>query len=310
MSRRTRCQKTVMRPCYAAHDIVLRHAFVGDAVLATTRIAVIGDIHHGQDTPTKRGAMALPLLERFVAQVNDARVDAVIDLGDRISDEDPERDRLLQSDVAMGFASLAVAHHHLSGNHDVACLTLADNEAIFDLPSGSRSLPIGDIRCVFWQPDVRLTRARGLHLSDGDLDGLEALLGEDERPTLLVSHVPLSGHAQTGNYYFEANPGHATYADVGEIRKVIAGAPCPIVALAGHVHWNTLTTVDGTPHITLQSLTETFISGEPAESFGVLEVEADELRWVVRGREPVSLMLPWRRTKSHWRAPLPSFATS
>ncbi|CCE01980.1 conserved hypothetical protein [Bradyrhizobium sp. STM 3809] len=252
--------------------------------------------------------MALPLLERFVAETNAGSFDAVIDLGDRISDEDPERDRLLQSDVAMCFGRLAVAHHHLSGNHDVACLTLADNEAIFDLPSDSRSLIIGDIRCVFWQPDVRLTRARGLHLADGDLARLEALLAEDERPTLLLSHVPLSGHAQTGNYYFEANPGHATYAEVAEIRKAIADAPCPIVALAGHVHWNTLTTVDGTPHVTLQSLTETFISGQPAESFGVLEVEADQLRWVVQGREPLSLTLPWRRAKPRWRPPLPTFA--
>ncbi|WP_035657904.1 hydrolase [Bradyrhizobium sp. STM 3809] len=276
--------------------------------MATTRIAVVCDIHHGQDTATKRGSMALPLLERFVAETNAGSFDAVIDLGDRISDEDPERDRLLQSDVAMCFGRLAVAHHHLSGNHDVACLTLADNEAIFDLPSDSRSLIIGDIRCVFWQPDVRLTRARGLHLADGDLARLEALLAEDERPTLLLSHVPLSGHAQTGNYYFEANPGHATYAEVAEIRKAIADAPCPIVALAGHVHWNTLTTVDGTPHVTLQSLTETFISGQPAESFGVLEVEADQLRWVVQGREPLSLTLPWRRAKPRWRPPLPTFA--
>ncbi|MGJ5178939.1 metallophosphoesterase family protein [Bradyrhizobium oligotrophicum] len=254
--------------------------------------------------------MALPLLERFVAEINARSFDAVIDLGDRISDEDPERDRLLQSDVAMCFGRLLVGHHHLSGNHDVACLTLADNEAIFDRPSESRSLIIGDLRCVFWQPDVRLTRARGLHLSDGDLDELEELLGQDERPTLLVSHVPLSGHAQTGNYYFEANPGHAAYAEIAEIRKVIAAAPCATVALAGHVHWNTLTTVDGTPHITLQSLTETFISGDPAESFGVLEVEADQTRWVVQGREPVSVTLPWRRVKSRWRTPLPTFCGS
>ena len=28
-----------------------------------------------------------------------------------------------------------------------------------------------------------------------------------------------------------------------------AKAPCPIVALSGHVHWNSVTAVDGTPHI-------------------------------------------------------------
>ncbi|NPU64544.1 metallophosphoesterase [Bradyrhizobium sp. 83012] len=276
--------------------------------MATTRIAVIGDIHHGQDTPTKRGSMALPLLEQFVAEVNNGRFDAVIDLGDRISDEDPERDRLLQSDVAMCFAKLVPVHHHVSGNHDVGLLSLADNEAILDRPSGSRALTIGDIRCVFWQPDVGLTRERGFRLSAGDLEELVRLLWQDDRPTLLISHVPLSGHAQTGNYYFEANPGHAAYAETDGIRAAIAEAPCPIVALAGHVHWNTLTTVDGTSHLTLQSLTETFISGAPAEAAGILDIEEERLRWTVTGREPLSVTLPWPKTRTRWRAPLARFA--
>ncbi|BAM89425.1 conserved hypothetical protein [Bradyrhizobium oligotrophicum S58] len=254
--------------------------------------------------------MALSLLERFVEEVNAASVDAVIELGDRISDESSARDRVLEQEVAERFNELSVPHHHVSGNHDVALLSLADNEAILDRPSGSRTLIIGEVRCVFWQPDVTLTRERGLGLSPGDLDDLVRMLAADDRPTLLVSHVPLSGHEQTGNYYFEANPGHATYAEIAEIRAAIAGAPCPIVALAGHVHWNTLTTVDATPHITLQSLTESFISGDAAEASGMIEVDADELRWVVRGREPVSIALPWRKTKSRWRAPLPSFVAT
>jgi 3',5'-cyclic-AMP phosphodiesterase len=280
----------------------------GRRALATTRIAVIADIHHGRDTLTKRGSVALSLLERFVAEVNAESFDAVIDLGDRISDEDPERDRVLQSDVAMCFAKLAATHHHVSGNHDVALLSLADNEAIFDRPSGSRSLIIGDVRCVFWQPDVSLTRTRGLRLSAGDLDALVQLLAQDDRPTLLVSHVPLSGHSQTGNYYFEANSGHAAYVETDAIRAAIVEAPCPIVALAGHVHWNTLTTVDGTPHLTLQSLTETFISGDPAEAAGILDIEDGALRWTVTGHEPLSVTLPWPATKSRWRAALTSFA--
>ncbi|MGJ5070708.1 metallophosphoesterase family protein [Bradyrhizobium oligotrophicum] len=278
--------------------------------MATTRIAVIADIHHGRDTQTKRGSVALPLLERFVTQMNAENIAAVIDLGDRISDEDPERDRLLQSDVAMCFAKLAPAHHHVSGNHDVALLSLADNEAIMDRPSGSRALNIGDVRCVFWQPDVSLTRSRGFRLSAGDLGALVQLLAQDDRPTLLVSHVPLSGQAQTGNYYFEANPEHAAYAETDAIRAAIADAPCPIVALSGHVHWNTMTTVDGTPHLTLQSLTETFISGDPAEAAGLLDIGDGSLRWSVTGREPLSVTLPWPKAKARWRAPLTRFATA
>ena len=123
-----------------------------------------------------------------------------------------------------------------------------------------------------------------------------------------MSHVPLSGHAQTGNYYFERNPGHATYAEIAEIRGVIAAAPCPVIALAGHVHWNTLTMVDGTAHLTLQSLTETFTTGEPAASTAVIEIDGDEFRWTVGGLDRVAVTLPWPKARPQWRAPLQAFS--
>ena len=70
--------------------------------MARIRIAVVTDIHHGQDTLTKKGSAALPLLGRFIADAGKGGFDAVLDLGDRISDESPERDRALQAEVAAG----------------------------------------------------------------------------------------------------------------------------------------------------------------------------------------------------------------
>jgi hypothetical protein len=274
-----------------------------------TRIAVVADIHHGRDTFTKRGSAALPLLDKFVADVNGASFDAVIDLGDRISDETAERDTELQREVANGFRKLGnKPRHHVIGNHDFAFMSGDDNAAILDAPLGTRAAVIGDIRVAFWQPDVSITVERGLHLQEGDLAALEKLLNADDRPTLLVSHVPLSGHAQTGNYYFERNPGHATYAEAAEIREVIARAPCPLIALAGHVHWNTLTVVDGIPHLTLQSLTETFTTGEPAGSTGTIEIDGDDFRWTVAGLDRVAMTLPWPKARPQWRAPLRAFS--
>lgn len=274
-----------------------------------TRIAVVADIHHGRDTSTKRGSAALGLLDGFVDGVNSASFDAVIDLGDRISDETAERDTALQCEVAKSFRRLGnKPRHHVIGNHDFAMLSVEENAAILDAPLQTRAAIVGDTRVVFWQPDVRLTAERGFFLKEGDLDALETMLNADDRPTLLVSHVPLSGHAQTGNYYFERNPGHATYAEIAEIRGVIAGAPCPLIALAGHVHWNTLTMVDGTAHLTLQSLTETFTTGEPAGSTAVIEIDGDEFRWAVGGLDRVSVTLPWPKAKPQWRAPLKAFS--
>jgi hypothetical protein len=275
--------------------------------VAPIRLAVVADIHHGRDTFTKKGSAALPLLDRFIAQAGDGGFDAVIELGDRISDENPENDRSLQRAVAERFARLRVQRHHVCGNHDQAMLSLQENSALLGAPVESRAVMIGDVRVVFWQPDVSLTRARGFHLAESDLEQLETLLGSDNRPALLISHVPLSGHAQTGNYYFENNPGHATYAEIDAIRRAIATAPCPVVAIAGHVHWNTLTVVDGTPHITLQSLTEAFTTGEASGCTAVLEIDGEALRWTVSGHDPFTMSLPWRNSKPQWAQPLGAF---
>lgn len=274
--------------------------------MSAVRIAVVGDIHHGADTQTKRGTAALPLLCRFIDEANAGAFDAVVDLGDRISDVSPERDRMLQAEVAAEFHRLRMPHHHVSGNHDHAFLSQAESEAMLGAPTGSRVVAVAGLRLALWQPDVSLTPAQGFHLAPGDLDALARLL-DTEEPTVLVSHVPLSGHAQTGNYYFERNPGHATYAEIADIRQVVAAAPCPVLAVAGHVHWNTLSIVDGTPHITLQSLTETVAVGEPSGCTGVLEIDGESLTWRVAGRERFGIELGFPRQKRRWAAPLPGF---
>ena len=46
----------------------------------TLRLAIVADIHHGEDHYTKKGSAALPLMGEFARFVRDARPDAVIDL--------------------------------------------------------------------------------------------------------------------------------------------------------------------------------------------------------------------------------------
>jgi len=189
------------------------------------RLAIVGDIHHGDDFNTKRGTAALRLLERFVEQVNADRPDAVIELGDRISDDTPQRDAKLCGEVAALFKRVQPSRHHVTGNHDLANLSIEANEAALEAPLKSRVALIRDVRLVLWQPDVTRMSAQGNHLGADDLQTLIRLLHDDDRRTLLVTHVPLSGHGQTGNMYFEQNPGHAAYVETDEIRRVIADAP-------------------------------------------------------------------------------------
>ncbi len=274
------------------------------------RLGIVADIHHGVDEVTKKGTAALTLLEQALDAAKAAAVDAVIDLGDRISDASPAKDVELASDVGKVFVRAGLVRHHVCGNHDRACLDAGDNALALQADTGSRVREVAVLRIILWQPEVRTSASIGPRLGAGDLAWLVATLGASDRPTLLFSHVPLSGQSMIGNFWFENNPGHAAYSEQTDIRAALADAPCPLAAFAGHVHWNSLTMVDGVAHVTLQSLSETSATfPKPAGSFGLIESVQEGLRWIVSGRDPFAATLPWIPRRLYRLKPLPPFVT-
>ncbi len=273
------------------------------------RIAVVADIHHGKPSATKRGDTALDLMDKFASFSNDARPDFVIDLGDRISDENRERDLVLEKEVAEAFKKIDAPIHHINGNHDRDHLDVSDNEEILGQSLQNMTIDAGDWRIALWRADSKILRGpdhSGFVLHEADLLWLLRTVQNADRPLLVVSHVPVSGHSQVGNYYFQNNPSASTYPMAERARAALAQASVPVVCLAGHVHWNTITTVDGITHLTQQSLTESFTTqGDPAGAFGILELD-DTVNWAVEGRDPITYS--FRAAVSRWSPPLPVFS--
>ncbi|MFD2250028.1 hypothetical protein FHS82_002798 [Pseudochelatococcus lubricantis] len=275
---------------------------------SSLRLAIVTDIHHGDDHFTKKGSSALGLLTEFTRFVADTKPDAVIDMGDRISDRDRDTDLRLETEVAEIFRAVAPPCFHLCGNHDRDHLTVTDNAEILGQTLDNTVVDMGAWSLVLWRADSRIHRPGGFVLPESDLLWLAGVVAQADRPLAVFSHVPVSGHAQEGNYYFERNPDSATYPGGAErARAVLAGARVPVACFAGHVHWNTLTVVNGQPHFTLQSLTETFTTHpEPAASWALLEL-SDTIDWRVYGRDALSASLPAGRTAHRWMTPLPLF---
>lgn len=274
----------------------------------TLRLAIVTDIHHGPRSTAKRGDAALSLLADFARFANDARPDLVLDLGDRISDVDAATDERLAAEVADGFRAVSAPVRHVCGNHDLDHLSVARNEAILGQDLAHETLDVGGWRIVLWRADARIRRGpehTGFVLVEEDLIRLAQIVQAADRPLLVVSHVPVSGHAQVGNYYFQNNPASATYPGAERVRAALALARVPVVCLAGHVHWNTVTTVDGITHLTQQSLTESFTTqGEPAAAMGLLEL-GESVRWEVVGADPIAYGFTPRAHR--WTPPLPDF---
>lgn len=271
------------------------------------RIAIVTDIHHGRDHQTKKGTAALRLIEGFLAFVASEKPDLAIDLGDRISDVNADTDLGLEREVATALRPIGAPLHHICGNHDLEYLSVADNENILGQAMAHATIDIGDWRVVLWRADSRIRRPGGFVFSEHDLVWLTEVVRAADRPLAIMSHVPVSGHSQIGNYYFERNPTASTYPQAENVRAVLRTAAVPVIWVAGHVHWNTLTFVDGIPHLTLQSLTETFTTHpEPAASWALLEL-GDTIAWKVFGQEPLEVRLPAAPTTRRWVPPMPPF---
>ncbi|WMS41546.1 metallophosphoesterase [Acuticoccus sp. MNP-M23] len=265
----------------------------------TTRIAFVSDLHHGSDGPTRRGAEALDRLAQFKAFVAYEMPDAAVDLGDRITGEGAD-DAARAAEVAAIFRRFDRPVHHICGNHDVKNLSVADNAEILGQTLGHACADYGGWRLVLFR--ARARRRKGLfHLKEGDLDFLADTIRRADRPLVVASHIPLSGQNVAENPYFSKKPERSAYQEAGALRQVLLGATVPLVAIAGHVHWNSLSLVSGQPHITLQSATDSAAT-HPVGSgaYAMLTLSEERIAWRVHGEDPFAAEVATRSAGRRW----------
>ena len=270
--------------------------FFVNRCLMSLRLAIVTDIHHGPSRFGKCGEAAAPLMKDFARFVQQHGASHVIDLGDRITDCDEETDLRLSADVKAMFDAVDVPHWHVNGNHDREHLSVAQNEATLGQSLAHEVIDLQGWRIILWRAETRLVNTptrRGFELPETDLTWLAHQLQKADRPVLLCSHVPLSEHSQIGNYYLEHNAQLGSYPQAARVRAALGQARVPVVCIAGHVHWNTVTQINGIFHLTQQSLTESFTTcGEPAAAMGILELGTDQVSWEVFGNDPFYCRLP------------------
>ncbi|MGE0766950.1 MAG: metallophosphoesterase [Hyphomicrobiaceae bacterium] len=267
------------------------------------KIAILGDVHHGPPTATKCGEQALSLLEGALRAIEAEKPDLVLDMGDRINDIDPQTDRRLLREVAEVFAGVTAPRVHLLGNHDMCFMDRAANEAALGTGTSHHVRDLGAWRLVVFQPTVEIRRPGGFApIDQADIEWLATTLGMSDQPAMIVSHVPVSGHAMASNYYFDGRAEFSTYPNREAVLDLLDATVAPVAWLSGHVHWNTCIQVAGVPHFTIQSLSESFTTGgEAAGAWGTLTLSADGIDLALRGNDPIAIKLPMpRRGPKRW----------
>lgn len=213
--------------------------------------------------------------------------------------------------MSLRLAVVTDIHHgrvSLTKRGPAALPLLRDVVATVDAGGYDLLVDLGGFHLVMWQMDVRVDRRTGFAASDDDLAWLAADLAATTAPAVVFSHLPLDGASLRGNYWFENNERFAGPANVDEIQAVLRESATAVLCVAGHVHRNQLSTIDGVHHLTVQSLTDSYHSGgEACGAWATLELEPDSVTCTVHGLQPMALTLPLKAPGTHWEPSLPPF---
>jgi 3',5'-cyclic-AMP phosphodiesterase len=230
------------------------------------------------------------LTRELVARCNDDLVpDLVVNLGDVLEDESPERDRAAYGEFISLLAPLRAPVIHVAGNHDTVHLTAPELAELWG-ESGAlhRSRDVAGVHFAVLHSQE--TKDVGVRLPNEQLEWLGADLASTHLPTVVLVHHPLSDCDLGGNRWFEAAPQLCRVVERREFRRVIAASGKVRAVFNGHAHWNHFDLCEGIPYVTLQSLTENLdddAPGRPAAAYAVVDLKEKRLSVTVGGAEEV-----------------------
>lgn len=227
-------------------------------------LAFVTDIHAGKLIEHRPGQEAIGLLSSFISIIQERDIDAVIELGDRVNNEDHDRDLQNLNAVRDKFTSLKVPRYSILGNHDMHYLSKDENKEILSLPALYYSVNIGGFTCLFLDTADPIWGHCGGTVSKQQLDWLTSEVQKDNRPKLVFGHHPATVQNQTGNPFFVDIPGEETLKNYAQVQHVLENGKHVIGYFNGHVHWFHVCRVRQIPYVSLPSLLESYPEKEHA----------------------------------------------
>ena len=225
------------------------------------KIALISDIHNGKLIEHRPGEEALGLIRDFLEVCKAEDADCIVELGDRVNNEDHEHDVLYTEEVMSLFRSSGLPMLNVIGNHDIHNIPKDEDISLLGRSAPYFYRDLEGYRLVVLDTADPIIGDCGGCLSPSQLSWLQDLLEStpDDLPVLLFSHHPLSDQEQTGNPFFANLPGEHTIADHKAISEIIERYRDKIAgAFNGHVHWNYLRYQYDIPFFSVASLTEAY----------------------------------------------------
>ncbi len=263
------------------------------------RFALISDVHLGppasyQGKLRKMTHLSEELVEAFVRRMrDDVNPDVVINLGDVLEDESPEKDRERYGHFVAMLREIGKPVLHVAGNHDTINLTAAELCAMWGNTSeATYSQDHGGVHFAVLRT-IEHRRER-IELPAEQIGWLERDLAATTLPSVVLMHHPASQMRLDGNRWFDKRPHLARVVERRALRTVIQNSGKVLAVFNGHVHWNHLDIIAGIPYVTLQSLSENLdddAPGRAAAAYAVCDLDEKRLVVSVQGAEQLRYQL-------------------
>ena len=246
-------------------------------------LALVTDIHYGPDNVAVKGSVAPMLLEEALGALAQKSPDLLVDLGDRLSDVNPETDKKHLQELAALFSTRDYPREHLLGNHDL--LSKDVQEALLAGSLSNRSRDVAGWHLVFL--DTFNHTIEGA-LTKQTLEWLHQDLSASTLPAIVFSHQPLDGKPLLGNRFFETDfAEHAHPANHAKARQIMEQSGNVKLAINGHTHWNHHLIEGGIHYLSLQSLVayKDAAATQPAAAYGFLSLRGTQLEFEIFGHD-------------------------
>lgn len=243
------------------------------------RIAFVTDVHFGPDARydgqlRKLSQQAPRLLAATLEQIEAAKPDLVVNLGDVVQDESPEADRAAYTAFLDVMARCSAPVLHVAGNHDLVHAIPAELGARWGRTDGACHYAVdhGDLHFIVLRSDMTET----VNLAPEQLAFLEQALAATQRRTVVLVHHPLGDMDVSANRWFYRQPELCHVQERSAARAIIERSGKVVAVFNGHVHWNHLAVHAGIPYVTVQSMIENLDAdapGRPSRAWALATVK-------------------------------------
>ena len=247
------------------------------------KIFLITDIHFGENTnyPNVGGADYVnqfgEQFKHFFPHLRDEmeQCDLVINIGDFIHDENPEKDiETYQS--ALEFFKLKIPVKHVLGNHDARNISREKWAELVGVPNSYYSFDLGGYHHAVLDGN-RIERRDPFYIPESQLSWLEEDLKGTALPVIVYCHFPIDNQSMENNYYFKDHPEGGSLGNRLFVRNIFKRTDNVVAVFSGHTHFFSKQNMNNITYCTVPSFSENDGNHQPNGEYAVATFEGKQV---------------------------------